>query len=193
MPDCLVRNRNVLFRARCLEDAIAGRVLDNFSEPHMAIEFTQSGRLTFQVLVTAFIFQRATARDSADVTRAAMLGACPWHLAMLAAGLILVGFGFGEHCGSQPSRDKVLRIAECLVVLACDLLFVLLAQWQIWLGDAAEDFNTQVHAEGVQEGLRAQAFAHGDFSVVTGSSRSAGQEGCQVTMAAPSAHFLPLT
>ena len=172
---------------------MARRVLDNFSEPHMAIEFTQSGRLTFQALVTAFIFQHATARDSADVTRAAMLRACPWYLAMLAAGLILVGLGFGEDYGSQPSRGKVLRIAECPIVPACDLLFVLLAQRQIWLGDAAEDFNTQVHAEGVQEGLRAQAFAHGDFSMVTGSSRSEGQEGCQVTMAAHRAHFLPLT
>jgi len=138
-----VPNRDVPIPLEQQEDAVARRVLEYFSEPHVGLEFTQTGRLTFQGLTTAFTVQCAAARDANEVMRAAMLGACPWHLAMLAAGLLLLELGFGECDGSEAARNKSLRIDESHVVRAYDLLGVLLAQREMWHGEAPAQFLSQ--------------------------------------------------
>ena len=131
-------NRDVPVEEDTQEDAVARRVLQYFAEAHTELEFSAQGKLTFQGMCAAFTVQCGMARDAAQVPRAAMLGAGPWHLAMLSAGLLVLEIGFGQHDDSAELRGRKLQIQEDHVARAYDLLCLLLAQRELWQGIVPE-------------------------------------------------------
>ena len=77
VPEFRTPNRDVPLDATCGVEAVAERVLEYFSVPHMEIKFSATGRLTFQGLSTSFTVWCASARDASETKRAASLDAGP--------------------------------------------------------------------------------------------------------------------
>ena len=70
-------------------------------------------------------------RDGGDVTGAARMGAAPWQLAMLSAGLLLLEIGVGEF-GDDDLATKSFKIEEDHVVRAYELFKLINGQRQAW-------------------------------------------------------------
>ena len=125
MPEIRVANRNVPVPEGQSEKALAARVMAYFDQSHESVPFTASGALTLRGLSTCFDAQCATRRDAGNVMEAARLGAGPWHLAMLSAGLLLMEIAVGEYDGTPELADGNLAIDQHHVVRAYELLQIL--------------------------------------------------------------------
>ena len=134
MPEFRVANRALPVPLGQSEEDLAKRVLEYFNSNNMVIPFTASGRLTSRGLCICFDARCAQARDAGDVMSAARLGAGPWHLAMLSAGLLAMEIAVGDHDRSPCYAARTLAVDQRHVARAYELLSFLhesRAQWQL--------------------------------------------------------------
>jgi hypothetical protein len=165
VPEFRVPNRDLPLPEQWRENVVVQRLTTYFDKPHMQIPMSAAAQLTLQGLSTAFTVQCSIARDAADVMRAAMLGAGPWHMAMLAAGLLLLEIGFGDYDNDPAYASKTVDIKEGHVVRAFDLFVSLLEQRRVWQeGPAAQPAgiprDAEEQARAASEAQRQRAVAN---------------------------------
>ena len=171
-------NRSVSLPQGQSEAAMAEWVLAAFAAPHTVVPFSEEGRSTYQGLATGFTVRCAAARDSGDVIGAARLGMGPWQLAMLAAGLLVLEIGLGEH--EAAGAGQRVCIEQHHVVRAYTLLRLLMKQRQCWQGDGAgcQDAEKPTGGDDAARGTanKGQLPPHADLYGIFAPSQAAAVE-----------------
>ena len=99
--------------------SLVTRVLEYFKDSHEVVSWKDAARLSFKGFQTVFDAQCA-ARDDCNERLEARLGASPWHLAMLAVGLVVLEIAVSdaklEHGIACAEERHVLRAYDALLI-----------------------------------------------------------------------------
>ena len=149
-PQMRVANRDLELEAGMDIKAMAQRVLEHFKVAHKKLPWNSQARLAFKGFQAAFDARCAVARDAGQEETAACLGASPWHIAMLAAALLVLEIAVGALDAAAVQEPEV-EVSH--VVRAVELLDVFHGIRAIFEGHdlAAEE------ARQTQERLRVDA------------------------------------